>query len=274
MLATATRPIGSEQDSLQLYRRDVERYDLLNSEEERRLLYDVRDGRPGALDQLVQRNLRLVIFVARRYQRMGVPLADLVNEGNIGLIEGARRFDADRGNSFASYAFYWIRQAIRKAVMDQRSTIRIPVYRQNRLRKAIKEQRERAAGGQPIDRPTAEFPESQFRMIPLSGPCGGGPQGEGRTVAETVADERVEDPLERVAREKLRGDVARALCGLSERQSTVLRLYYGLGGAQPCTLAEIGDTLGVTKEYIRQIRNTGLARLRQSDTSRALRSYV
>ncbi len=274
MLATATRPTFQEEESLRLYRRDVERYDLLDSDQERQLLYDIRDGKPGAMEELIERNLRLVIFVARRYRHLGVPLADLVNEGNIGLIEGARRFDASRGNSFASYAFYWIRQAVRKAVMDQRSTIRIPVYRQNRLRKAIKEQRARTSSEQPVESDASEFPEAQYRMVPLSGRCGGGPNGEGRTIAETVADDSVEDPLERVARERLRDHVAEALDELSDRQATVLRLYYGLTGARPRTLAEIGETLGVTKEYIRQIRNGALARLRQVDASRLLRSYV
>lgn len=264
---------SAEEQSLQLYRRDVERFALLSAEEERALLYEVRDDRPGAFKELVERNLRLVIFVARRYQGLGVPLADLVNEGNIGLIEGARRFDSSRGNSFASYAFYWIRQAIRKAVMDQRSTIRIPVYRQNRLRKAIKTRNEEAYPQEANKDSLHGFPEARFRMIPLSGPSVGDDR-DGRTVADTVADERIEDPLDVIARDCLKGDVARALQELDERQAVVLRFYYGLAGHRSHTLAEIGHYLGVTKEYVRQIRNGALAKLRRTRSARALATYV
>ena len=256
-----------------MYRREVERFSLLSPSEERQLLYRVRDGCSGALDELVERNLRLVIYIARRYQGMGVPLADLVNEGNIGLIEGARRFDASRNNSFASYVFYWIRQSVRKAVMDQRSMIRIPVYRQNRMRKVIKS--ERASGNTLVGRedPLAGYPESRFRMVPLSAPSVQG-DTESRVVAESIADERIEDPLEQIARDFLRGDVARALAELPGRQATVLQMYYGLAGRRTHTLAEIGRFLGVTKEYVRQIRNAGLRRLRRAGSASALLSYI
>jgi RNA polymerase primary sigma factor len=261
-----------EEETLQMYRREVERFSLLSPVEERQLLHRAREGLAGALDELVQRNLRLVIYVARRYQGMGVPLADLVNEGNIGLIEGARRFDTNRDNSFASYVFYWIRQSIRKAVMDQRSMIRIPVYRQNRMRKALKSERASRIARNGED-PLAGYPESRFRMVPLSAPSVQG-DSAGRVVAEAIADERIEDPLERIAREFLRGDVAKALTELPERQATVLRLYYGLAGQRTHTLAEIGGVLGVTKEYVRQIRNAGLRRLRRAGSASALSSYM
>lgn len=273
MPAVAVRSdVRPEEESLDCYRREVERFALLTADEERQLLYDVRDGVPGALEDLVNANLRLVMFIAKRYRNMGVPFADLVNEGNIGLIEAGQRFDSTRGNSFASYAFYWVRQAIRKALMDHRATIRIPVYRQNRLRKVIKEQRqETGLTDRVLSDTEREFPESRFRMVSLTAPESG---HDGRPVSDMIADESIDHPLEGLAKQTLRGHVRRAMEVLSERQMRVLCLYYGLGGNRCHTLAEIGVCYGVTKEYIRQIRNAALDRLRRGDVDSVLSSYI
>ncbi len=272
---------SAESVSLDRYLQEISAYPLISREDEAALAKRIREGDTEALHTLVLSNLRFVVMMAKRYQNRGVSLADLINEGNVGLMRAARKFDETRGIKFISYAVWWIRQAIVQALAEQGRTIHGPAARTavaNRVsrRAAVLAQ---AFGREPTLREIAEdLQESEEelghalavskRCLSLDAPL---TTAEGGRLLETLADPDSRLPDDHVYDEMVRRIVAEALASLSAREALVVRLYYGLGDEQPMTLEAIGERMGVTRERVRQIREKALRRLRKRARLQPLR---
>jgi RNA polymerase primary sigma factor len=257
--------------NLAVYLDEIKRIPLLSREEEVALARRVRAGDERAKQRLVEANLRLVVQIARRYPNRGLPLPDLIEEGNLGLLRAVEKFDPDRGTRFSTYATWWIRQAVVRALANQARIIRLPVHVELLLGRYLKEQQRltqslgRAPTVQELAaalRTSAEEIEEleEIRQHPVSLDA---PMGEGQaTIGDLVAD-RTADPAERVATLfRQRADLASVLDDLATNERTVLRRRFGLGGDPPETLEAIGKTLGYSRERIRQIEAAGLRKLR------------
>lgn len=240
-----SRP-GAARDSFALYLEEIGRHQLLGPDEEADLARRIRAGERTALEELVASNLRFVVSVARRYRHIGVPLHDLVTEGNLGLLEAARRFDERKGVRFTSYAIWWVRQAILCAIRRQTSFVR-----------------------------SADHPaRSAVRQVSLDAPPGRDGWGSGASLGELLAgDPGGGDPGVGLDRAALRDELDASLTLLDERESVVVRLCFGLEDGEPIGLAEIGKRLGVSRERVRQIRERALARLRCGATRHRLESF-
>lgn len=262
------------EDSLGLYLREIRRIPLLTPAEEAELARRAKTGEQAALDRLVRHNLRFVVSVAKQYANHGVPFEDLINEGNLGLIRGARRFDVDRGYRFISYAVWWIKQAILQYLAEQSRTVRLPLNKTSALTKITKESQRL---GQELGRePTADElarrlrlkPEDVERMLSmptkqfsLDDPV------EGRDndfFIETLSDEVTVPPDEALMEATRSEDIEAVLASLNPREGDILKRYFGLGGNQPHTLEEIGQHYSLTRERVRQIRDRAIWRLRNS----------
>ncbi|PIE76712.1 RNA polymerase subunit sigma, partial [bacterium DOLJORAL78_65_58] len=266
-----------------VYFRDINRYDLLNREEEVALARRIRAGDEEALKILVRANLRFVVSVAKRYIHQGLMLSDLINEGNLGLLKAAHRFDEERGYRFISYAVWWIRQSIMQALLDKSRTIRLP---QNQTALLIKIGRTRSAlqnEGNPspsaaqiaerLDLAEADVVHairSDRREMALDD---AGQEGSDRPLAEILEDQDQEAPDHGVFQRGLREDVQKCLSVLTEREARVIVEYFGLGFEEACTLQEIGEGMGLTRERIRQIKEKALAKIRNSRSRHLLFDY-
>ena len=275
---------AEEQTSLDQYLKEVSAHRLLTPEEEVELGRRARAGDEDAVQELVRANLRFVISVAKKYQNRGVSLADLIQEGNVGLVTAARKFDPDQGVKFISYAVWWIRQAILSALANQARAVRLPLNRQTDLAKI---QRERERLKQELGRePTTEELARTMELTPetvasllsintpevrLDAPIG---DSEDSQLIERFLNEESPSPDAEVEERLLAERVRRALQTLNERDAQVLRLYFGLEGEREHTLEEIGERLGVTRERIRQLRDRALRRLREGEMADALASFV
>ena len=267
---------------LDRYLEELGRYPLLSPTEERETARSARSGDQAALERLIRANLRFVITVARRYRNKGLSLLDLVQEGNVGLVTAARRFDPDQGVKFISYAVWWIRQAILAALATQGRCVRLPLNRANELARMV---RVRAELRQSLDRePTDKELAQEARLSPASvqlakrlstsavrldapvGTDGDGELGERVLADETDVEEVVETRL-------LRRCIAASLKRLRPPAARVVRLYYGLQGEEPHTLEQIGRLLGVTRERVRQIRDQALRELRDGPDGKVLASF-
>ncbi len=269
--------------SLEVYFKDINRYPLLTREQEIELARRIKLGEEEALQQLALANLRFVVSVAKRYVNQGLSLADLVNEGNLGLLKAAQRFDETRGFRFISYAVWWIRQAIMQALLDKARVVRLP---QNQTALLIKIHKARTAlqnQGVPSPNPDQiatlmQVPVADVRHALRADrvemgldDCGDG--GEDRPLAEILEDEEQPAPDERVLRRGLAEDVRRSLSVLSSREAHVITLYYGLGHEEALTLQEIGERMGLTRERIRQIKERALDKMRGSVSRELLHDY-
>ena len=282
--ATSLGRFEAERDALDLYLHDVSRSPLLSPEQETAVARRVRRGDDGALQELVIRNLRFVISVAKNYQNRGLPLVDLIGEGNVGLMTAARKFDPDHGVKFISYAVWWIRQAILAAIARHGRTVRVPLNRTadlsriTRTSEALRQQLGReptpeeiaAIVGLSVDmvRSLAALNTADLR---LDGPLGA--EGDRATIERFLVEGRT-DAEDEAIDQFLAGEIEAALGTLSARDARVLRLYFGLDGGREHTLEEIGTIFGVTRERVRQLRDRALKRLRQSEAGRALASYA
>ena len=260
-------------DATELYLKEIGFSPLLTAAEEKRFGRAARKGEAAARRRMIESNLRLVVKISRRYLNRGLPLLDLVEEGNLGLIHAVEKFDADRGFRFSTYATWWIRQAIERAIMNQTRTIRLPVHVVKELNLYLRAARELA---QKIDHdPSAdqiaalvERPvENVEAMLKLNERVESidylrNPQD--RSMFETVADEHTVDPSEQVAAQDLSEKLERLLSQLSEKQRDVLVRRFGLHGRTTGTLEEVGEEIGLTRERVRQIQIEALARLRVS----------
>ncbi|NLT07519.1 MAG: sigma-70 family RNA polymerase sigma factor [Solirubrobacterales bacterium] len=281
----AAPPAGGTEDAVRLYLQRIGRVPLLTRDDEVRLARRIEQNDMAAKNALIEANLRLVVSIAKRYQGRGLTLLDLIQEGNMGLIRAVEKFDWRRGFKFSTYATWWIRQAMTRALADQSRTIRIPVHMVERMNRVHAARRELA---QQLERDptTAEIAakldlaedkveyllELGQEPVSLETPVG---SGEDTTeLADFVADDAAARPLEVVARELRDSDVRAVLESLPPRERAVIELRYGLGDVGPLTLEEIGKEVGLTRERVRQIEVQTLHMLRDSGRAGALRDSM
>ena len=261
-----------EQSNMDIYLREIGRVELLSPEEEAELARRIREGDAEARDRMIRANLRLVVAIAKEYAKIGLPLLDLISEGNIGLMTAAERFDPSKGAKFSTYAAWWIKQRIRRALRDQGKTIRLPAHLADkllRMRRASAElyaelHREPTAEevsvriGEP-ERTVRKWMELSRDTVSLDQPAG---DGEGKdTVADHVADTRAEDAGALMDNRQLLEEMEAHLKELPARERTILEHRYGLGGREPESLEEVGARLGITRERVRQLQAAALERL-------------
>ncbi len=273
-----------DRDLLDQYLYEVSKTPLLTPAEEIALARKVRAGDQEAMQELAKRNLRFVISVAKKYQNRGLPLTDLIGEGNVGLLTAARKFDPDQGVKFISYAVWWIRQAILASLARQGRTVRVPLNRTADLSKivrtaeALRQEMRREPTPEEISSATGlslEVVQSLAALntgeVRLDAPLD--PDGD-RALIERFIAEDLPDTEEKTMERFLSDEVEDALKTLPARDAKVLRLYFGLDGGREHTLEEIGGMLGVTRERVRQLRDRALKRLREGDVGRALASFA
>jgi RNA polymerase primary sigma factor len=244
----------------------------------------VKQGDQDALNKLVQANLRFVVSVAKQYQNQGLSLGDLINEGNLGLIKAAKRFDETKGFKFISYAVWWIRQAILQALAEQSRIVRLPLNRVGALHKIgkVSSDLEQNYGREPSAEEIAEELDMSpnevtdtlkisSRHLSLDAPF---QEGEDNRLLDVLEDEVQAPPDEDLFDEALQREISKALTTLTDREAEVIRLYFGIGRDKPMTLEQIGHKFGLTRERVRQIKEKAIRRLRHSSRSRALSPYA
>jgi RNA polymerase primary sigma factor len=273
-----------ERSALDQYLREVSRHELLKAVEEIELGRRARSGDEEAVARLVRANLRFVISVAKKYQNRGVSLNDLIQEGNVGLVTAARKFDPDQGVKFISYAVWWIRQAILAALANQGRAVRVPLNRASDLarifreRERLKQELRRDPTLEEVARAAALTPEVVTSLqtlnaaeIRLDAPIG---DSDDSQLVERFMWDEAHEPEEAVEERLLAEQIDRALETLQPRDAKVVRLYFGLDGGREHTLEEIGNMLGVTRERVRQLRDRALRRLREGELGPALESFA
>jgi RNA polymerase primary sigma factor len=278
------KKLGFDEGSLDQYLRDISVFPLISREEEVRLAQRIRTNDQEALDTLVRSNLRFVVSVAKKYRNQGVNLSDLINEGNLGLIRAAHKFDETKGIKFISYAVWWIRQAILQALAEQSRIVRVPLNRAGTLHKIGKRasallqelgreatHAEIAAGMEITEEEVAKTMAISQTHLSLDAPMA---PGEDSRLLDYLPDTESASPDEETFEKALADSVHEALAGLKERESKILRLYFGLDGSDPMTLEQIGAVLNITRERVRQIKEKALSRLRHVSRARALESYL
>lgn len=272
--------------SAEKYLQEVGRIDLIESDEEVRLAKRIKKGDSAALNRLIEANLRFVISVSKQYQNQGLPLSDLISEGNIGLIKAARRFDETRGFKFISYAVWWIRQSIIKALTEKARIVRLPSNKINTIKKVdnayseMEQQLGRAPTVDEIADSTGISSENirysmsnSGRHVSMDAPLR---EGEGNTSNRytMIEDTESNQPEKEMMNESLRSEIESSLGKLKMREAEVIRLYYGLTGKAPVTLAEIGLQFDLTRERVRQIKEKGIRKLRDTPKGRMLRLHI
>ncbi len=275
---------GSDDGSLDIYLREISRYPLIPQEEEVELAQRIRTGEAEALDKLVRSNLRFVVSVAKKYQNQGVSLSDLINEGNLGLMRAARKFDETKGIKFISYAVWWIRQAILQALAEQSRIVRVPLNRAGTLHRITRRSAalQQELGRQPTAAEVAEGMDIgveeiektlaiSLNHVSLDAPLA---PGEDNRLLDYLADTQNPGPDAETFERALTQSIEEVLSSLREREAKILRLYFGLDSPEPMTLEEIGANLGITRERVRQIKEKALSRLRHVSRSKALESFL
>ena len=275
-----------ESKSLEQYFLEISKVDLLTAEEEVELAIKIRNGDEYAKDKLVLANLRFVISVAKMYQNQGLPLGDLINEGNVGLIKAAKRFDETRGFKFISYAVWWIRQSIMSAVADQSRVVRLPLNRIGNLTKLHKAYRdlEQEYERKPTTDELAKILEMSSddvayilqissRQVSMDAPLSNSDENNS-TLMDVLHNEDQSMPDGDLINDSLKNDVANALFTLDKREAEIIRLSFGIGGDHSATLEEIGQRFNLTRERIRQIKEKALRKLRTSKRSNKLKNYL
>ncbi len=270
--------------SLDKYLQEIARVGLISAEEEVILAQRIRKGDKEALEKLTKANLRFVVSVSKQYQNQGLSLPDLINEGNLGLIKAAQRFDETRGFKFISYAIWWIRQSILQALAEQARIVRLPLNKIgtiNKINKAfsqLEQKLEREPNAQEIadliGLPVEEVIESlknSGRHISMDAPL---VQGEESDMYEVLLNEDSDLPESNLIHDSLKKEIERTISTLTDREAQVIRYYFGLDGLHPHTLEEIGEKLELTRERARQIKEKALRRLKHLSRSRNLKSYL
>jgi len=273
-----------ESQSLDKYLQEIGKVDLLTPDEEVELAKRIKEGDQIALEKLTKANLRFVVSVAKQYQNQGLSLGDLINEGNLGLIKAAQRFDETRGFKFISYAVWWIRQSILQALAEQSRIVRLPLNRVGSLNKISKtfselEQKfEREPSpeelAEVLDVTTADVVDTMKisgRHVSMDAPF---VQGEENSLLDVLENDSEETPDSGLMNDSLRREVQRALSTLTQREADVITLYFGLNGEHSMTLEEIGEKFNLTRERVRKIKEKAIRRLRHTSRSKALKPYL
>ncbi len=274
-----------ESQSLEKYLQEIGKVDLLTPEEEVELAKRIKQGDQAALEKLTKANLRFVVSVAKQYQNQGLSLSDLINEGNLGLIKAAQRFDETRGFKFISYAVWWIRQSILQALAEQSRIVRLPLNKVgslNKINKAFSEL-EQTYEREPSAEELAEMleitPEEvettlgvAARHVSMDAPFVEGEDNSLLDVLENKDMPGTDQHLEYM--DSLRREIERSLSTLTDRQADVIKLYFGIGVDHPLSLEDIGDRFGLTRERVRQIKDKAINKLRATSRSKLLRSYL
>jgi RNA polymerase primary sigma factor len=273
-----------EAQSLDKYLQEIGKVSLLTAEDEIELAIKIKQGDPEALEKLTRSNLRFVVSVAKQYQNQGLSLGDLINEGNLGLIKAARRFDETRGFKFISYAVWWIRQSILQALAEQSRIVRLPLNRVgvlNRIGKAyrnLEQEFEREPSAEEIANELEMDVQDISETLQVSGkhlsfdaPFA---QDEESRLLDVLESEELPAPDTTLMSESLHAEIEKALSKLSEHEAEVIKLYFGLSNEQPMTLEEIGDRFNLTRERIRQIKEKAIRRLRNATRSKDLKKYL
>lgn len=273
-----------ESQSLDKYLQEIGKVDLLTPDEEVELAKRIREGDQMALEKLTKANLRFVVSVAKQYQNQGLSLGDLINEGNLGLIKAAQRFDETRGFKFISYAVWWIRQSILQALAEQSRIVRLPLNRVGSLNKISKtfselEQKfEREPSpdelAEVLEVTTSEIVDTMKisgRHVSMDAPF---VQGEENSLLDVLENDSEDTPDSELMNDSLRREVQRALSTLTQREADVIALYFGLNGEHSMTLEEIGEKFNLTRERVRQIKEKAIRRLRHTSRSKALKPYL
>lgn len=273
-----------ESQSLDKYLQEIGKVDLITSEVEVELAKRIREGDQVALEKLTKANLRFVVSVAKQYQNSGLTLGDLINEGNLGLIKAAKRFDETRGFKFISYAVWWIRQSIMQALAEQSRIVRLPLNRVGSLTKISKtfSDLEQKFQREPSTEEVAEVigvsneeilanMKVSGRHVSMDAPF---INGEENSLLDVLSDANASTPDSNLMSDSLTREVQRALATLTEREAQVLSLYFGLNRTEAMTLEEIGEEFNLTRERVRQIKEKATRRLRHTSRSKGLKSYL
>jgi len=273
-----------ESQSLEKYLQEIGKVDLITPDEEVVLAKKIREGDQVALEKLTKANLRFVVSVAKQYQNQGLTLSDLINEGNLGLIKAAKRFDETRGFKFISYAVWWIRQSILSALAEHSRIVRLPLNRVGSLNKISKafSQLEQKYERDPsvselanlLNVSTDEVENTMNisgRQISMDAPF---IQGEENTLLDVLINEDAPKSDGILMQESLANEIERSLATLTERQKEVIKLYFGIGIDHSMSLEDIGDRFDLTRERVRQIKDKALKRLRHTSRSKMLKSYL
>ncbi len=274
-----------ESQSLEKYLQEIGKVELISPEEEVKLAIRIKQGDQKALDKLTKANLRFVVSVAKQYQNQGLTLPDLINEGNLGLIKAAQRFDETRGFKFISYAVWWIRQSILQALAEQSRIVRLPLNKvglTNRIQKAYS-QLEQEFEREPSAEELAEMLELDIeevsstlgiggRHVSVDTPLSEGEESTLLDILENPNAERVELNIEH--KESLKQEIDRSMQTLTERQKEVICFFFGIGIDHPMSLEDIGQRFHLTRERVRQIKDKAITKLRTNSRSNSLRSYL
>jgi RNA polymerase primary sigma factor len=272
-----------DEGALALYLEDIKNHPLLKRAEEAELARRIREGDQLALEKLVRSNLRFVVSVAKKYQNLGMTLPDLIAEGNVGLVRAAQKFDETKGVKFISYAVWWIRQAILKALAENSKTFRLPINRATTLNKISKKEAEltQKLGREPKPEEVAEAMEMDVeevrklmnvsrKSLSLDAPLF---EGEEKTLFSYLSDDETLDPEEQTFESARQKEIRETLDSLAPREAKIVKLYYGLDGNEPLTLREIGSIFNLSRERIRQIKERAIERLRHASRARRLEPY-
>lgn len=276
--------ISRASQSLDKYLQEIGEVPLITPQEEIELARRIKEADQLALEKLTKANLRFVVSVAKQYQNQGLSLGDLINEGNLGLIKAAKRFDETRGFKFISYAVWWIRQSILQALAEQSRVVRLPLNRVGALNKigkaysALEQEFEREPSSSEIaeqlnmtDFEVADTLKISGRHLSMDAPFS---NSEDNRLLDVIQNDHLPPPDDDLIDESLRVEIERALATLTKREAEVVRLYFGLGQEHPLTLEEIGERFNLTRERVRQIKEKAIRRLRHTSRSRALRAFL
>jgi RNA polymerase primary sigma factor len=273
-----------ETASLDKYLQEIGKVDLITADMEVELAQRIKAGDQVALEKLTKANLRFVVSVAKQYQNQGLTLPDLINEGNLGLIKAAKRFDETRGFKFISYAVWWIRQSILQALAEQSRIVRLPlnkigsINKINKMYAFLEQENERPPSAEEIAKKldmtvndVKESMKNSGRHVSMDAPL---IEGEDSNLYDVLNSGESPNPDKLLLHESLRVEIERALETLTPREADVVKLYFGLGEHQPMTLEEIGETFDLTRERVRQIKEKAIRRLKHTSRSKILMTYL
>jgi RNA polymerase primary sigma factor len=285
-LKIAKQVTNRETASLDKYLQEIGRVDLITADEEVRLAQRIREGDKAALERLTKANLRFVVSVAKQYQNQGLSLPDLINEGNLGLIKAAERFDEKRGFKFISYAVWWIRQSILQALAEQARIVRLPlnkigtINKINRAYSALEQRFERPPSAEELAEElectiadVRNSMKNNGRHVSMDAPLIAD-DSSSSSMYDILPNDSLPGPEKNLVLESLQKDIERSLATLTSREGDVVRLYFGLNGKHPLTLEEIGERFELTRERVRQIKEKAIRRMKHTSRSRMLQSYL